>query len=373
MKKYIYDLNHNPYRIFFLLGTLFLFWGAVLWVPMTWGNNSSYPIHLHRYLMLNGFIASFIAGFLMTAVPKFSQTESSKFYEIITFGFMTILGLIFAMLKNEEVVFVCSSLQAAILLFFMISRITKRKANPPFSFVFVFVGLFLWLISGLLSAFTMLDIFKRLHYEGAIAAIIMGVGSRLIPGILGHSDIIMKQNTEVKIKPLYSIVPISYYFIIFSFILSYLLPTPWGEYLRGIVVFFVAVNYWQIFSRPKDKTALTQCLWICSWMIAFSFILRAFWPTGYIHASHMFFISGVVLICLLIATRVLQAHGPKDKNIENKKVLYLITFLIIFSGLTRIVAYLIPHMYMSHLGYSALTLDIAVGIWAYHFLRYIRS
>ncbi len=109
-----------------------------------------------------------------------------------------------------------------------------------------------------------------------------------------------------------------------------------------------------------ESSALANCLLVCSWMILVSFILSAFWQDGFIHASHKFFISGVVLLCLLIATRVLQAHGPKDKKIENKKILYVITFLIVFAGITRVIAFVLSDKYLKHLGYSAFILDLAV-------------
>ena len=364
----------EPYRLFFPLGIFFLLWGSMLWLPKIWGSIDSYPVFLHRYLMLNGFVASFISGFLMTAAPRFSQTESAKFHEIIVVLILTCLGLFFSVLQHKSMVFIISSLQAAALLSFMLLRISRRKANPPFSFVFVIIGLFLWFTSGFLSAYTDWPIFKKLHYEGAISAIIIGVGCRLIPAILGHVDVISAQrNLYEGRKPLYSIVPKEFYFIMLLFVSSYLMVSPMGEYFRLIVVIFVSIKYWGILKKPKEKSALTYCLWTCSWMIVSSFILRAFWLDGYIHASHKFFINGVVLLCLLIATRVLQAHGPKDKSIENKKILYLITFLIIFAGITRVIAYVMKDIYFKHLGYSALLLDIAIIIWAYNFLRYAKK
>ncbi len=226
MKNILFKQFHEPYRLFFPLGILFLLSGSVIWVPKIWGSLDSYPVFLHRSLMLNGFVASFIAGFLMTAAPRFSQTESSRFFEIASFMLITLVGLFFAAIDAESIVFFISSVQAFILLTFMLSRIKTRKANPPFSFIFVIVGLGLWLVSGVLCAFTSDSVFTKLHYEGAISAIIIGVGCRLIPAILGHSEIILPQHNfqaPGKLKPLYSVIPPVFTLVMLTFVLSYFL------------------------------------------------------------------------------------------------------------------------------------------------------
>ena len=138
MKK----LLNEPYRLFFPLGTLFFFIGILLWVPLIW-NPSDYPVVAHRYLMLNGFAASFIAGFLMTAVPRFSKTFPAIPFEIFGFLLVTLGGLLVAWNNNDKLVMGVSALQPAIILLFLFTRVTKRKENPPYSFIFIFVGVLL--------------------------------------------------------------------------------------------------------------------------------------------------------------------------------------------------------------------------------------
>jgi uncharacterized protein involved in response to NO len=239
-QKSVYAFVKEPYRIFFPLGIIFLIWGALIWLPQLW-NTGSYPVLAHRYLMLNGFSASFIAGFLMTAVPKFSGTDIAKKNEVIAFFLVTLSGLIAAYLDFERTVMMISSVQAGLLLSFLIFRISKRNSNPPYSFIFIFVGLGLWLLSGLGFLILEKEIFKRLHYEGAIAAIILGVGSRLIPGILGHVEVVMSQRARYE-KPvsILSTVPIDFFILIIAFIMSYFFIEEWGSVVRAIVVFYVA-------------------------------------------------------------------------------------------------------------------------------------
>jgi uncharacterized protein involved in response to NO len=363
----------EPYRILFPLGTAYLLWGVLIWIPLLVFADS-YPILEHRYLMLNGFSASFIAGFLMTAVPKFSQTKIAKLYEVAGFIIITIMGLICAYKALEQYTFIFSSLQALIIFVFLLTRIMKRKVNPPYSFVFIFVGLILWIISGIMSIFSDSEAYKILHYEGSIAAIILGVGSRLIPGILGHVEIVQTQRKKYENeKPFLFTVPLHFFALMAAFIGSYFIQDLVGAYLRTVIVFFIGIYYWKLTTFPKNKSALTWCIWTSCWLILCSFLLKSVWVSGFIHASHSFFLSGILLLTLLIATRVLQSHGPKNSSLEDSKVLYLITFLIILGGATRVSAFLLPEQYLRHLGYSSVMVAVATVIWSYRYLRFINT
>lgn len=373
LNNFLSNSRNEPYRILFPLGIIYLLWGILIWLPQVFFADS-YPVLAHRYLMLNGFSASFIAGFLMTAVPKFSQTRSASYPEVYFFILVTWIGLIFAYLDRENIVFLLSSLQGVMILIFLLTRIIKRKVNPPYSFVFIFVGLILWVLSGIMCAFFDSEAFKVLHYEGSIAAIILGVGSRLIPGILGHVEIVQEQRKKYENeKPFFLTVPLHFLILIILFICSYFFNETSGNYLRTIIVMFVALYYWRLTSLPKIKSALTWCIWLSCWLIIFSFLLKSVWVNGIIHASHAFFFSGILLLTLLIATRVLQSHGPKNTKLENSKILYLVTTFIIIAGATRVSAYIMPEHYLRHLGYSSLMATLGVCIWSFKYLRYINT
>jgi uncharacterized protein involved in response to NO len=361
---------NEPYRFFFPLGTILILWGALIWLPLLW-NPGVYPVLAHRYLMLNGFAASFIGGFLMTAVPRFSQTTEAKLWEVMLFFLVTVSGLYFAYQDQEARVFFISALQPLCLLMFIIPRFFKRKQNPPYTFIFIFAGLILWVVSGLGSVWSDPEMFKHIHYEGAVASIILGVGSRLIPGILGHVEIVSAQRAIYeKPLPLYKVIPVPFVLLVLGFIVSYFL-SDLGEILRAFIVGLIGFWYWQLRKLPRDKSALTYCIWISAWLIVVSFLSKPFIQEGDIHVSHSFFINGIVLLSLMIATRVLQSHGPKDKSLENKKILFVITGLIVLAALTRVSAYYMPDTYLAHLAYSSVVLSLAILIWAYRYLRYV--
>ena len=57
---------------------------------------------------------------------------------------------------------------------------------------------------------------------------------------------------------------------------------------------------------------------------------------------------------------VLKSHGPGNPGLKSSRILYAVTFLIVFSALTRVTAFLIPDYYLSHLGSSPLLLSIEI-------------
>ncbi len=366
------NFNRNvsePFRFFFPLGTFFFLWGILLWLPLIW-QSGEYPVILHRYLMLNGFTASFIAGFLMTAVPRFSGSPKATYVETSLFFLITLSGIFYFFITGESL-FVFSALQPFILLVFLFLRIGKRKQNPPYSFIFIFVGLLLWLLSAIGSYFGDPEIFSQLHYEGAVASIIFGVGSRLIPGILGHEEIVADQRKVYEAPvPLLKTIPLSFFLLIVVFAGSYFLQE-WGSSLRALVAISIALKYWRLYLLPKDRSALTYCIWVSAWLITLSFVLRATWADAGIHASHAFFIHGIALMSFLIATRVLQSHGPGDKKWERSRVLYIITIFIVLAGATRVSAFLLPEYYLAHLGYSSILLAIGAIIWSVYYLPFV--
>lgn len=361
-------ISRDPFRLFFPLGILFLLLGILVWVPRIW-DPENYPVLMHRALVLNGFTACFVGGFLLTAVPRFSQTDFARPWEIGVLLLTILAGVCSSHFDLEQVMFLGSAATGAFLLIFLLRRIRKRKANPPYSFLFLFLGLVLWVISGVASFLGAGEEMKELHFHGALMAIILGVGSRLLPGIMGHTEIVSPQK-ESSEKPvaILKTVPLPFFFLIAAYVVSFFLPGEWSLRVPAAVVLVVGFSFWKIHSLPVQRSALTYCLWLTAWFIVLSYLLRAVWAEGSIHGSHAFFINGIVLLCLLIATRVIQSHGSKDLSLENWKGLYLVTFLIFSSSITRVTAVLLPESYLAHLGYGSILLLLGVVIWSFKYL-----
>src|SRR5262249_57767801 len=65
----------EPYRVFFPLGMLFGLCGVAIWPLYSFGVTATYSGRSHAFVQIFGFLYAFIAGFLLTAVPRFTGTQ----------------------------------------------------------------------------------------------------------------------------------------------------------------------------------------------------------------------------------------------------------------------------------------------------------
>src|SRR6266566_9914237 len=66
----------DPYRIFFPLGIMLGVMGVAMWPLYYFGVTDGYSGRAHAFVQTSGFLYAFIAGFLLTAIPRFTGTEA---------------------------------------------------------------------------------------------------------------------------------------------------------------------------------------------------------------------------------------------------------------------------------------------------------
>src|SRR5580692_3915357 len=66
----------DPYRVFFPLGILLGAMGVAIWPLYYYGVTEGYSGRAHAFVQTDGFLYSFIIGFLLTAVPRFTGTAA---------------------------------------------------------------------------------------------------------------------------------------------------------------------------------------------------------------------------------------------------------------------------------------------------------
>lgn len=344
----------EPYRLFFPLGLLALVLGVSLWIlPVL--SLGGYPVKAHGRLMFNGFIAFFIGGFLMTALPRFSQTRSARFWEVALFLLAGLTGFIF------EPFFV---LQPIVLTFFLLSRVKHKKRKPPAVFIFVGAGLALWSVGAIgWVAFPETAIFRRLARDAAPMLALLGVSARIIPGIQERAPILPpKEGEKISFLLLLSLA---------LFIASYFLDEVLAGWLRFAVAGFFSINYWNIFSVPPLNTRLSFALWGAGWALVAAFLYQALSGIGVVHEVHGIFINGFVMLALLIGTRVVQSHSLNLKELEDKKPLYWIFLLTFSSSLTRVAAPYAGALYFELLAVASILLLLSTGLWCAKYLKLV--
>ena len=259
------------------------------------------------------------------------------------------------------------------------SKVFKRKENPPYTFLFIGFSLAFFGLSNILlglSEWGMIDLglwshaWNRLLYEGAMLGLVIGVGSRLVPGILGWQEIVKSQR-EIYEKPIpfLQVIPKTILALALLFFASYFIEVQrfiLGASLRLTIVSYFLIFYWKIHRFPKKKTRLNTAIWLTTWVFLLSGLLFLIWPYARSHAEHSYFISGFSLLILLIATRVILVHSGGGLDYEStSRMIPIATGFILLAAITRITAIIWPNVYLSHLGYASVLWLIGLGSWIF--------
>ena len=364
----------EPYRIFFLTGVLLGLWGAGVWI-LFYLHQGPYPVVAHPALMMGGFLLSFVCGFLMTAAPKFTGSFPMTSCEMAWSIFLNLFLIASSLLFNAKIFYLGSAVTFVTLIAYFLRRFVRRTQNPPAPFVFIGLGLGMGLLGslGMLTEefFQLPDqvfhFVRSLYLQGYILSLIVGVGSRLVPALLGHSALPNQAQTtapSLKLRP---------FFILMSvFALSYLIEAfvdlNSGLLFRSAVVLFVMLSYWKIHVLPVKRTRLAWGLIISAWLMLIG-LWGSLWSMYRIHFLHVFFIGGLGLMTFMIAVRVILSHGNHGLVLESKsKVIPTVIGLVFAAALTRLSAGFIPAVYLSHLAYAATVWCVAVALWAMVFV-----
>ncbi len=363
--------QNDPFRLFFPLGLAYGAWAIGIWSIFALGLMETYPGPQHATLALRGFELSFIVGFLMTSLPRFTETNVATKAEVLTAAFLLVLPAVLSGPGSPDVMAFATGAVFVFLGVFGFRRFRGRKVNPPDSFAFVAAALILGLLGVVLNGH---GLSKSLAYHSFIPALILGIGGRLIPGLLGWTEIVAKQRVRYE-QPLPFLKVISPF--ILSLVVLFLASFPLemaaqsaGRSVRAVVILAMAIVRWRLFKRPVHKTAFAWLVWAACWLFVFGSFCYALLPRFELEAEHVIFIGGYSLLTLLVASRVTLAHsGPGSLNFEARRWPYILFAAAIFLSLiTRVLATAIPTAYVSHLGYASMNWLIGLVLWGVYFL-----
>jgi len=334
----------EPYRLFFPIGWFLGFIGVVIWIPWLLKLTEVYPGLHHPDLMVGGFLMVYSLGFLTTAIPHFTSTEMMTSKERISA--ISILGLLILsfFLEPKVITHGMELILVLFLLFFAGKRFLGRSNNPPPTFMFIGIGLLLGAVGALMLMLLDLGLIdqnflgfsKSTFYSGFMLSLIIGIGSRLIPALLGHQPVHPPTSVGAS-KKFWPNISNDLKFLAAAFIISFLFELKDGlvfyaYVLRLFLVLLVALKYWKIFSPPRNKGYMYSLLWLSSWSMVVAHLLLVFFPSWRLQSLHLLYVSGFGLLTIMISTRVTLAHGGFSLAMEKN------SFAILFSGIFILIA-----------------------------------
>ena len=375
----------EPFRIFFPLGTLLGVSGVSLWPLFFTGMHKFYPGFMHSRLMIHGFLAAFVIGFLGTAMPRLLSAPALRAREVWTLLVlhMTVAGLHIAHKDFAgDALFVLELVIFAALLF---SRVGRRGELPPPGFVFVglgylsgLIGTSLWLAGtqGWVSGSAML--LGGLWLNQAFSLLqIHGVGSFLIPRFLGLPDLVPMSEERIaspawRKRATFSLV------LGVVFLGSYWLEAAYAEIkpaaiLRGCVALAYVLVMVPIHRTPKPGKTVPLAVNLAMLALLVGLIFPLFWPGQRVAGLHVIFIGGFSLVTFTVATRVVLGHSGNEAMFDTRlPSLRIVAFLIIASTVMRAGADFLAETRPTGMNWAAYVWMIAATIWAVFILPKVR-
>lgn len=377
----------DPYRIFFPLGIFLGLAGVAVWPLFYFGILTGYWGISHAYLQADGFLFSFIAGFLLTAVPRFTGTENPSIRSQFVLALAVLVGSILMELQWYAIAQTAFLIAYAILLILLMRRYINRKAALPETFSLVGVAVLTGMsgtIINALAAWNLIDggwvlAGKRSLTEGMTLLLVLGVGGFLGPRLLGFDKLPVvqlanSQSTFDKIRsmPLRTLYFIAALIIVLSIVLEYEFGIVWGSYLRAAAATFVIFATLQPWKFPAVRTTLSWCVWTATIFVVLGLWLAAILPVYRVDMLHVLFIGGFTLLILAVGMRVTLSHGGHGLKSEQKNwPLRLALTSGTIAMLARAGAPFAPQSYSEHLMFASLLWILGLGIWGWRLVRLI--
>jgi uncharacterized protein involved in response to NO len=379
-----FDVKPDPYRIFFPLGIASGLAGVSIWPLYYFGLTAGYSGRAHGLVQTDGFLYSFIAGFLLTAVPRFTGTDNpSRFAQ-----YFLAAALIVSAAASERRAFAVGTAAFVVAHFTLLSllarRFMRRQQNPPSTFILIGMGLLSGSLGAVLScavAWEVVSAFwdllgKRLLTEGMVMLFVLGVGGFLGPRLLGFAELPkfappIASGGAGRPPPARPIIGSGQMrwaaigsAILFSLVAEYSFGLEWMAFLRAAVVTAVVLGTLHLWRLPVARTTLSWCVWVAHWLIVTSLWLVALAPRYHVDFLHVLFIGGFSLLILAVGTRVALSHGGHDLGQERRSWPLRIGLTMgLTAMLARIGAPFAPVSYFEHLALAALLWMAGMMCW----------
>lgn len=366
----------EPYRPLFILGFISAILGVVLWLFFTWGWIHFYPRLAHSQLMIFGFFAAIITGFLMTAVPRMTGTEDANDLEVFVPLLLIVTQWVLALRQMQAAASVVYLFQIIFLVVYIGKRFTKRDHRPPAGFVFMPFA-FVFAISGILIDLFQIQIGSvalsvtkpMIFLSGQVFLynLILGLGSRLVPTLCRLPNAI---NPDVRYKDDFLKLTLFALFFNASFVIQFLGYEFIALTLRSLLMLFYSILVFKIQERPIQRTHLGFGIRLAVLFMFLSDLLPLFFSLPVLYFQHLLYIGGFTLITLMVAVRVTLAHSGQSLDVEKtSKTIIAVQFLLGSAVVFRV-------MYMFQLNFSVLVTSammflFAFVLWLRKFLRYL--
>jgi uncharacterized protein involved in response to NO len=369
MSQNVNLIRSEPFRIFFPIGIVLGFVGVSHWGWYYSGITDTYSCNYHGLLQIQGFEMAFVAGFTMTAFPRFLDSSPARWWEVGT-ALVLLLGSACSLYFEEwELAEWTFAPLALLLILFCLTRYRTREDDPPAPFLLVPIGLGFAFVGSLLILYPpqgFVKLGQRLVEQAALICFLLAYGSYLGPRLVhGKSP----GEAESSPKSGYRAPILASVVLLLSFLLETGVHEALGRLIRACGLTVYAVRILPILSFPAERRFTAWLLWSGFWLLLAGQWLAGIFPDYEIVALHLTFVGGFSTITLVIGTRVIAAHcGPEEKIWVRARALKAIGLFLLAALVSRVVSDFMTWYYFGMLHVAAGFWMTAALIWGFAYI-----
>ena len=363
------QICQEPFRIFFPAGVFLGLIGVSLWLFFYLGAIASYPGVAHARLMVEGFMASFIFGFLGTAGPRLTSTPHFSFGELAALFTLDLLAAGAHAADAHRFGDVCFLICLILFVVILLKRFRRRKDNPPPNFVLVAFGMLCGIAGTALLAWSEDAQYARSYQFGSallnecfVLLPVLGVAPFFLGKLLElpGSDLPESRafSREWKRQAAFNAVIGVAIVASFFFESASLSPLPAWIRVAAIAFYLAARTPW------RGRTFLADYLRAGLLFIVAGLTIVALWPNYRVGSLHTVFITGFNLTVFTVATRVVLGHSGNLDRLKTRLWFFIATSALLFLAMvSRVSADFSARARIIHLLAAALCWLAASLIW----------
>jgi uncharacterized protein involved in response to NO len=359
----------EPFRIFFPTGALLGVVGVSLWPLFYLGAGIAYPNITHARVMTEGFMASFIFGFLGTAGPRITSAPHFSLSEVGMIFTLDLLAAGFHIGGANRIGDICFFICLLLFTRALAKRFQRREDSPPPNFVLVAMGLVSGIAGAVLVACSEAAQYSRIYQFGSallnecfVLLPVLGVAPFFIARLLDSpaSELPESRALPLEWKWQAACAALIGALIIASFCIDVINFPRTGGWLRvGAIVIYLTIRL-----SFQGRTLLADCLRAAIMSILAGFVVVALLPLYRIGALHIVFITGFNFIAFTVAIRVVFGHSGKLPQLQKRLWFFILTSaLLCLAMISRVTADFAPKVRAMHLVGAAVCWLVAALIW----------
>jgi uncharacterized protein involved in response to NO len=362
----------EPFRLFFPLGVILAWIGVGHWLLYATGVTATYSCRFHGLVQMQAFMMAFAIGFLLTALPRRTQSPIVGRMEMAAFAAALIVTTGAAIADSWISAEGAYAALFVLLIQFGLRRFLSGEAGrrPPAAFVLLPIAALQGLAGAALIAAADANavlpasghLGALLVEQGVFLCLAIGIGSLVLPLIGGQSpppDLGSAPRETWKALA-YAAAGIA---IFISLLLEQLGFERSGPMARAIVVAIGLGLGRGALRLPRKPGAHRKLVWLAVWLMPVGLIASAIWPDYRVPAMHILYIGGFSLLVFGVASHVAMSHLDMEQLALGRPAAVVVLGTAFLIALAARLAADMSNTYFIHLGWAAAVWILGSGIW----------